>query len=67
MRPIDRKPGKRGPYRVEGASADRDAELLRDPEVAAFAAAFREISDPKKRACVEWLVRELARETKGGA
>ena len=66
MRPTDRKPGKRGPYRAEGALTNRDAELLRDPEVAAFAAAFRDISDPKKRACVEWLVRELARENKRG-
>jgi hypothetical protein len=62
-----RKPG-RGPYRIGDVSTgNRNADLLRDPQVAAFADALGRIKDPRHRAAVEDLVRELAREknTKG--
>lgn len=52
----------RGAYRIGVTAADLRAELLRDPEVAAFAEALARIEDPAQRACVEWLVRELARD-----
>jgi hypothetical protein len=59
-----RKTG-RGPYNVADVSTgDRNADLLRDPEVAAFAAALKRIRDPHKRALVEWLVNELSRRQK---
>lgn len=57
----DQKRG-RGAYRVGMTAADVRAELLRDPDVAAFAEALAQIDDPVQRACVEWLVRELARD-----
>ena len=58
-----RKPG-RGPYRIGDVSTgNKDADLLRDPQVAAFAAAVAQIKDPRSRAIVEWLVRELARSS----
>lgn len=57
----DQKRG-RGAYRVGMTAADLRAELLRDPEVAAFAEALAQIADPAQRACIEWLVQELARD-----
>jgi hypothetical protein len=57
-----RKSG-RGPYRIGDVSTgNRNADLLRDPQVAAFAYAFGRIKDPRHRAAVEDLVRELASE-----
>ena len=61
----DDKLNKRGPYKSRAVlreQARRQADLLADPEVAAFADALRRISDPKKRACLEWLVIELSRD-----
>lgn len=53
----------RGPYRIGNVSTgNRNADLLRDPQAAAFANAFERIKNPKYRAVVEDLVRELARE-----
>lgn len=55
----------RGPYRIGDVSTgNRDADLLRDPQVAAFADALGRIKNPRHRAAVESLVRELAREKK---
>ena len=57
----DKRGSRRGPY---ARAADRDAvrrELMKDPDVAAFAAALERISDSDKRACLEWLVVELAK------
>ncbi len=50
---------RRGAYRIGDTSRDR--ELLRDPQVAAFAQALERIDDPKKLECLRWLVLELAR------
>ena len=60
MQPTDhRRPG-RGPYGADTQALER--ELMRDPDVAEFADAFRRISSPEKRACIEWLVLELSRQ-----
>lgn len=60
-----RKSG-RGPYRIGDVSTgNRNADLLRDPQVAAFANAFGRIKDPRYRAVVEDLIHELAREKRG--
>ena len=66
MPPIDRKKGKRGPYKVQSGPPSLRDPFLDDPETAAFAHALDQISDPKKRACIEWLVCELARHAKNG-
>jgi hypothetical protein len=61
-----RKPA-RGPYRIGDVSTgDRNADLLRDPQVAAFAEALTRIRDPQRRALVEYLVREFARRKMTG-
>jgi len=62
MPPTNRKRERRGAYRIGEHSevATRDA-ILDDPEVAAFAEAVGRITDPKKRACIEWLVLEMWR------
>lgn len=58
---------RRGPYRTGDVSTgNRDADILRDPQVAAFAEAFKRIRDPQQRALVEGLVRDFARQKKGG-
>ena len=55
-----RKSG-RGPYRIgDVTTGNRNADLLRDPQVAAFANAFGRIKDPRYRAVVEDLIHELA-------
>jgi hypothetical protein len=53
---------QRGPYRI--GEVTRDQELLRDPEVSAFAQAVVRIEDPRARAHLAWLVHELARTKK---
>jgi hypothetical protein len=55
---------KRGAYRVGLSPTSARNELLRDPQVAAFAEALAKIDDPMQRACIEWLVRELARDAR---
>jgi len=56
---------RRGPYRTaDVATRNRDAEILRDPQVAAFVEALKRIGDPQQRALVVWLVREFARQKK---
>ena len=63
----DQRKTARGPYRVGDVSTgDRNADILRDPQVAAFAEALARIRDPQRRALVEWLVRELSRQKKAG-
>lgn len=53
----------RGPYRIGDISTgDRNADLLRDPQVAAFADALKRIRDPQKRALVAWLIGEFAKK-----
>jgi hypothetical protein len=53
---------QRGPYRVGDVSTgSRDIDILRDPQAAAFAQALAQIKDPRQRAHIAWLVRELAR------
>jgi hypothetical protein len=54
------KPRQRGPYKIS------DEELLKDPQVAAFRAALRSISDPQKRGALTWLVMELSRHKEKG-
>jgi hypothetical protein len=55
----------RGPYRIaEVPMRDRDAEILGDPQAAAFAEALKRIGDPEQRALVAWLVQEFARQRK---
>ena len=67
MPPIDRKKSKRGPYKVQNEPRSlRDPTPLDDPQVAAFARALEKIKDPEKRACIAWLVCELARHKKSG-
>lgn len=62
---IERGKKGRGAYRIDTApSGDRRAELLRDPQVAAFVDAFNRIDDPRHRACVAWLIIELAQQKK---
>ncbi len=54
---------RRGPYRTGDVSTgNRDADILRDPQVAAFVAALESIADLEQRALVKWLVHELARQ-----
>ena len=61
----DHRKSGRGPYRIGDVSTgDRNADLLRDPQVAAFAEALSRIRDPHRRALVEWLIRELSRQKK---
>ena len=55
----DSQSPRRGAYRI--AESARDRELLRDPDVAAFAKALEQIQDLKKIACLRWLVLELSR------
>jgi hypothetical protein len=69
MPPTNRKRGHRGPYRARTAGESPEPErdrMFDDPDVVAFAQALERISDPEKRACIEWLVRELARTSRGG-
>jgi hypothetical protein len=55
----------RGPYNIGAVSTgNRNADLLRDPEVAAFVDALSRVRNPHRRALVEWLVRELSRQKK---
>lgn len=62
-----RRKSARGPYRIGDVSTgDRNADILRDPQVAAFAEALTRIRDPQRRALVEYLVREFARQKKAG-
>lgn len=62
MRRTDQRGTGRGPYRI-GARRPQGVpdDPLRDPEVAAFAAAYLKITNLEQRACIEWLVTELAR------
>jgi hypothetical protein len=61
----DHRKSARGPYRIGDVSTgDRNADILRDPQVAAFAEALTRIRDPQRRALVEYLVREFARQKK---
>jgi hypothetical protein len=54
---------RRGPYRTADVSTgNRDADILRDPQVAAFVEALNRLRDPQQRALVEALVSEFARQ-----
>ncbi len=63
----DQPKSGRGPYRIGDISTgNRNADLLRDPEAAAFAEALSRIREPQHRALIEWLIREFARQKKMG-
>ncbi|MBP6013267.1 MAG: hypothetical protein KBA31_13660 [Alphaproteobacteria bacterium] len=63
--PTERGKKGRGAYRIDTApTGDRRTELLRDPQVAAFVEAFNSIDDPRHRACIAWLILELAQQKK---
>ena len=60
----DDRAGKRGPYKSQAVLQEesrRQAEMLTDPDVVAFAEALAKITDPKKRAHIAWLVEEFSR------
>jgi hypothetical protein len=61
----DKRASRRGPYARGADRAAARRELMKDPDVAAFAAALERISDADKRACLEWLVAELAKANRG--
>jgi hypothetical protein len=55
---------RRGPYRTSDLSTgNSDADILRDPQVAAFVEALTRLRDPQQRALLEGLVRDLARQS----
>lgn len=63
MQPSDRPQARRGAYRTTGTTPfGMENELLKDPEVAAFASAYLQIKDLEKRNFIDWIVRELARD-----
>ena len=58
---------RRGPYRTGDVSTgNSDADILRDPQVAAFVEALMRLRDPQQKALVEGLVREFARQKSQG-
>jgi hypothetical protein len=55
---------RRGPYRTGDLSTGKsDADILRDPQVAAFVEALTRLRDPQQRALLEELVRDLTRQS----
>ena len=54
----------RGAYRGSMTPELERSALLQDPQVVAFARALERIDDPQQRACIAWLVLELAKEAK---
>jgi hypothetical protein len=64
MHQSDEKTNKRGPYKSQTVLREEDrrqAEMLADPDVVAFAEAIAKITDPKTRAHIAWLVEDLSR------
>ena len=64
MHQNDENKAKRGPYKSQALLREelrREAEMLGDPDVVAFAEAIAKITDPRKRAHIAWLVEELSR------
>lgn len=66
MRTTDGKRPGRGPYRIGIGKKPTSDAIMDDPEVVEFADALQRITDPAKRACLEWLVLELARNNGRG-
>lgn len=64
MHQSDDNKHRRGPYKSQAVLQEemrREAEMLTDADVAAFAEALARITDPKKRAHIAWLVEEFSR------